>query len=156
MSLVDGNRSNTTCRCAFLTSRRVFVRYLMRVFTPLPGDFKVEKRKTRTSSLVGPPPIPSDVLRAMRMMGRRPTKFPRSSPISSPEVPGRNRPRATSEATRANPARVIMVAPWTSLSEVLTISALTSLRLYCGWLRGFPLKIRSAPKFLMSDFFTFC
>ena len=155
MSLVDGNRSHTTGRCAFLTNRGVFMRYLMRVFTLLLGVFKAKMGKEPTSPLVGQP-IPSDVLRAMRRMRRRPTQLPRSNPISSPDVPGRNRPRATSEATRANPARLIMVAPSTSLSEVLTISVLNSLRLYCRCFRGFPRKIRSAPKFLMSDFFTFC
>ena len=69
---------------------------------------------------------------------------------------GRNRPRETSEATRANPTRLRMVRRLTSLSEVLTICVLTSLRLYCHCFRGLPRKIRSAPKFLMSDFFTFC
>jgi len=60
-----------------------------RVFTLLVGVFKrLEKGKERASPRVGQP-IPGDVLRAMRMMRRCPTKFPRSSPISSPEVPGR-------------------------------------------------------------------
>ena len=62
------------------------MRYLVRVFTLLLGVFeRLEKGKERTSPLVGQP-IPSDVVRAMRMMRRRATKFPRSSPISSKEA----------------------------------------------------------------------
>ena len=64
-----------------------------RVFTLLLGVFKrLEKGKERTRPLVGQP-IPNDVLRALRMMRRCPTKFPRSSPISSTEVPVEGDPR---------------------------------------------------------------
>jgi len=64
-----------------------------RVFILLLGVFKrLEKGKERTYPLVGQP-IPSDVLRAMQMTRRLPTKFPRSCPISSTEVPVEGHPR---------------------------------------------------------------
>lgn len=52
---------------------------------------RLEKGEEPTYPAVGRP-IPSDVLRAMRMMRRYPTKFPQSSPVSS-EVPVKGRPR---------------------------------------------------------------
>jgi hypothetical protein len=64
-----------------------------RVFILLLGAFKrLEKAKERTYPLVGQP-MPSDVFPAMPMMRRLPTKFPRSCPIFSPEVPVVGHPR---------------------------------------------------------------